>query len=226
MPTEAVIKVIQTGLNIASKTLHFIPFKIVQIHDQYLASKSELNGSIKKLWKISATTSLIITSLEMYYSLYSSNPINLVTLFYHVIQILVKIAAFVTLFAYHTKQQEFSFLLKCFCTRPDLIVIPSSLRHHLKSNNGLFLILLTVVTHVMIIFFSVALPIVIILFPCFHENISIFVGRISCNSILSRCIILIFHGPFMVMIGVVAYLNATFSLVTVHEITNGLLKLL
>ncbi len=101
MPTKAVIDLIQSGHNTASKLVPFIPFNI-----------HKRNCNSKKRWLISISTSLVITFTEIHYTLYTSKQTNLITLFYQMFIILLKLGAFICGYIYHTKQEELLFLLK------------------------------------------------------------------------------------------------------------------
>lgn len=225
MPSKSVIELLQLGHNTASKVLPLIPLNIHKRNNRYIVINKNVKWSTKIIWTFGLLISFVVTLLEIYYSLYHSQLINLVTVFYHVFLALSKIAGFISAYVHLNKQQEHWILLNCFCTHPRGLVAYSC-KSPLKPNNNLFPILLTLVIFTVLIFYAAILPTVIVLFPSLHADFipHLFTG-INRTSIIFRFILLLLHGPFMLVVGVFAHIHSALCLVTLHEITNDLLKL-
>lgn len=219
MAVEDGIKIICYSVWLTGSKLGLIPLKSVSLNNRLYLKPHLSKQNYKKIWYIFLIVSCAYTAFELYSSLMLSKTKNLVKITYQIFMLIIKSGAISCVYVFQTKCSEVCQLINSFYDFEQYsFICGKSLIY--RSEDKTFLLLLRCCTLGLFCFYGVFTPAVALVVPCLHKNPFTQLFTVSCSSKLFQTTIYFTQVAFMLPVASIAAILASFTLVTLKQITT------
>ncbi len=213
-----------------SKKLQLTPISFsLRNNQQWVVSCNSGSKRAKYLWFLTLFVSLVITTKELYLSLYCTKKKKIINILHHFFQLLVKAATVSLIFFYNIKSAEITCFFNCICKRylhRDLKHVQRNFLRNKRSSDWNILQVLAIFIAISIfIVFLLILPLASMSIPKLHEALFIRFLFQSYNSYIFKAYVFTIQLVCFLPTSVLAPIGTTLSFVALGEINLALRNL-
>lgn len=219
MAVEDGIKIICYSVWLTGSKLGLIPLKHISLNNRLYLKPHLCKQKYKNIWYMFLVVSCAYTVFELYSSLMFPKNKNLVKITYQIFMLIIKSGAISCVYVFQTKFYEVSQLINSFYEFEQLNFVYSKSQIS-RSKDKTFLLLLRCCTLGLFCFYLSFTPAISLVVPCLHENPITQLFTVSCSSKLFRTIIYFTQVAFILPVASIAAILASFTLVTLKQITR------
>lgn len=224
MATKQVLELLAFTFDYASSSLKLLPIHFFkQKSNHWKVTNVRIDKRIKHLWTIIFLSSVFLTFMEIYLSLLQTKPMNLLNVFYHVFQLLAKLAIYSSILMFNFKSSEITHFFNCITKTGELGFQNSNIA---ISGLKVYTFLVQICAFSTFIFFLLLPSVVVAAVPCIHDTLLNKYLFGSCSSFSFRLFLLLVQMLFLLPISAVAPVATTSCLMTLKEIGISLEYLL
>lgn len=169
---------------------------------------------------------LIMSITELYLSFYKRRSKKLVKILFYTFQILAQSGSYIKIYVFNIKSAEITCFFNCICKSCSILDLAhynlDSSAKTKSSESKLFLVLAVFTAISIFVFFQVALPIVCVSIPSFHDALFVDFIFSSINSIMFRIFVFLIQMPCVIPVSSICSLGTTCFSVALSEINMAL----